>query len=193
MVPSLESFRVRLSEKMDNPFARPFVCRGSPYNCKAFIVGINAATVLQPFLDYWSDEDGFAWSKFKDDYKETGKKEGNRRPIEAISEGYGGALETNVCMRPSRKPKELTEFDWQNSLLPFLFDEFKPAVVFAHASRPIAYWEGVTGCRGVNMSPQMAEWMGHRFWLCGRPGALYTLGSPEAYAYGQRLKALDSL
>lgn len=193
MSSDLRAFGERLFKKLDDPFARPFVCNGSPYDCRAFIVGINAATRLQHFADYWSYSSGFDWNKFKSDYQALGKKEGNRRPIEAISRGLGGALETNVCARPSRRPRELTEADWNSSLLPFLFAEIKPKVVFVHATRPIRYWEGVTGIRGVSMVPQKVEWQGHGFWLSGRPGALYTLGTDEAFAYGQQLRDLIAL
>jgi len=189
----LQTFGERLFEKMNDPFARPFVCNGSPYDCSAFIVGINAATRLGRFAEYWSNDSGFDWGKFKADYKSLGKKEGNRRPIEAISRGLNGALETNVCAKPSRRPNELTDADWSGSLLPFLFAELKPKVVFVHATRPIRYFEGVTGCRDVSMIPQKAEWLGHKFWLSGRPGALYTLGTNEAFIYGQQLRSLEDL
>lgn len=189
----LQAFGERLLVKLTDPYARPFVCKGSPYDFSAFIVGINAATRLEPFSEYWSHSSGFDWDKFKADYQSLGKKEGNRRPIEAISRGLGGALETNVCARPSRKPGELTEDDWKNSLLPFLFDELRPKVVFVHATRPIQYMQKVTGSKEVSMAPQPAEWMGHKFWLCGRPGALYTLGTDDAYAYGKQLRDLAPL
>lgn len=193
MSKDLQKFGEQLLSRLTDPFARPFVCKGSPYAYSAFIVGINAATRLEPFADYWSHSFGFDWDKFKRDYQALGKKEGNRRPIEAISRGLGGALETNVCSKPSRKPNELTVQDWKNSLLPFLFEELRPKVVFVHAKRPIQYMEEVTGCKDVNMTPQPAEWMGHKFWLCGRSGALYTLGTQDAFAYGARLRDLPRL
>jgi hypothetical protein len=57
---SMRSFREGLESFIgkDCP-TRPLVCAGSPYDCQAFIVGINAATSCVPFRDFWNDERGF--------------------------------------------------------------------------------------------------------------------------------------
>jgi hypothetical protein len=56
---ALAEFRRGLERYVQNPYARPFVCTGSPLNCRSFIVGRNAATRLsKPFKSYWSDQDG---------------------------------------------------------------------------------------------------------------------------------------
>ena len=192
MSSQLADFYKRLNERMPDPYSRPFVCDGSPYKCEAFIVGINAATKLGPFSDYWSDDDGFDMARFRREYEASGKREGNRRVIREISRGFGGALETNVCLRPSRKAKQLTQADWDATILPFLFKEFRPKVVFVHAKEPIAYMEKVARCSNIDMEPQAAEWFGHRFWVSGRRGPLYTFGTDKAaHAYGQRLRALS--
>jgi len=42
----LREFRVGLKTHLTDPHSRPFVCTGSPLECRAFIVGLNAATRL---------------------------------------------------------------------------------------------------------------------------------------------------
>jgi hypothetical protein len=37
---------------------RPFLCDGNPYDCEAFIVGINPASSVS-FWSFWNDETGF--------------------------------------------------------------------------------------------------------------------------------------
>ena len=60
MTATLQQFRADLERYLLNPRARPFVCDGSPLQCRSFIVGLNAATELtQPFDAYWSNVTGF--------------------------------------------------------------------------------------------------------------------------------------
>ena len=66
--------------------ARPFVCTGSPLECRSFVVGLNVATRLRnPFSSYWSDDTGFDRKRFEDDHREERSRRGNRPRIEAIA------------------------------------------------------------------------------------------------------------
>jgi hypothetical protein len=57
---ALAAFRKGLLDRLSDNHARPFVCHGSPLECRVFVVGLNAATRLdQPFTAFWSDETGF--------------------------------------------------------------------------------------------------------------------------------------
>ena len=68
MLPKLASFRKNLSAILPEK-GRPFVCQGSPYNCKIFIVGINPATTMEGFWGYWSDCAGYDKDSFFEGYK----------------------------------------------------------------------------------------------------------------------------
>jgi hypothetical protein len=86
----LRRFREGLETYLKDSHARPFVCTGSPLECRSFVVGLNAATRLDDsFLSYWSDTDGFDRQKFDRDlavqHPRRGKGTGNRPRIEAIA------------------------------------------------------------------------------------------------------------
>lgn len=66
---SLGSFRRSLQAIMPHPHVRPFVCVGSPLQCRAFVVGFYPATQIDaPFWHYWSDQSGFDKQQFMRDY-----------------------------------------------------------------------------------------------------------------------------
>ena len=50
---------------------RPFVCDGSPLDCRVFLVGINPATEMSGnFWDFWDDDSGFNKEKWRERYDE---------------------------------------------------------------------------------------------------------------------------
>jgi hypothetical protein len=56
----MRDFGLRLKAAMGNvDELRPFVCEGDPRTCAAFVVGINPATSMSGFLEFWTDETGF--------------------------------------------------------------------------------------------------------------------------------------
>jgi hypothetical protein len=99
----LREFRIGLNAYLTDCHARPFVCTGSPLECRSFVVGLNAATRLDTFSAYWSDSTGFCREKFKTDHGQERSGRGNRPRIEAIAEKIEPCLETNLFAIPTKK------------------------------------------------------------------------------------------
>jgi hypothetical protein len=192
----LRAFKAGLEACLSaDPSARPFVCTGSPLECRSFIVGFNAATRLRnPFSSYWSDSTGFDRQKFDADYREMRPRtsRGNRPRIEALAKEIGPCLETNLYAIPSRRAGQLTKDNRRNPIICYLFRAIRPELVFVHSNEPIRFFEEKTGCSGFTFEVKRARWQGHDFWLFGRPGPLYTLRIEDAAACGAKLaKHLD--
>lgn len=89
--------------------ARPFVCTGSPLECRSFVVGLNVATRLRnPFSSYWSDDTGFDRKRFEDDHREERSRRGNRPRIEAIAKEIAPELVLVHSNEPVRFFEEKT-------------------------------------------------------------------------------------
>lgn len=190
----LAAFREELLKRLPSPYARPFVCDGSPLTCQAFIVGENAATRLeQPFVTYWSDESGFLLDRFQRDYLATRDSIKGARPrIERISGAIAPCLETNVYATPTPKARNLTAADRKHPIIEFLFEAVKPRLVFAHGKTAVDFFAQATGAQNFTEDVQRSRWHGHDFLLYGRPGPLWRMGFDEATALGTRLsQALD--
>jgi hypothetical protein len=126
---------------VQTPYARPFVCTGSPLSCRSFIVGLNAATRLHnPFTSYWSDQEGFDREAFDRDYATARSRKGNRRPIEAISRQLNDCLETNLYAIPTKKARDLTAKDRASPIIEYLIQTIRPKLVFVYSGEPIAFF-----------------------------------------------------
>jgi hypothetical protein len=185
----LQAFRAGLEPYLlADQYVRPFVCAGSPLECQSFIVGLNAATQLRKqFLCYWSDDCGFDRRKFNDDYAVTRRRRGNRPRIEAIAEQLAPCLETNLYATPTLKAKQLTKDNRDAPVICYLFATIRPTAVFVHSDEPIHFFARQTGCSEFTSAVKQAVWQGHKFWLYGRPGPLYTASIAEAKACGAKL------
>lgn len=184
----LHAFKAGLEAYLTDPHARPFVCTGSPFRCRSFVVGFNAATRLKdPFSSYWSDSTGFDRAKFDVDYAETRPRRGNRPRIEIIADAIAPCLETNLHAIPTRKARQLSKEDQRDPVIGYLFQAIKPELVFVHGNEPIRFFEVATGCSGFASEVKRARWHGHEFWLFGRPGPLYRWGFEDARACGAHL------
>lgn len=190
---TLREFKDGLKPYLANPYARPFVCTGSPLDCRSFIVGLNAATRLCTFCSYWLDEKGFNREKFEVDYDRVRqrmgkqKSKGNRPVIKAIGEKIGPCLETNLYATPTRQATELTAADRKAPIIEYLFRAIQPKLVFVHSNEPIRFFVEATGCDGFTSEVKRARWQGHEFLLYGRPGPLYTLGTKKGAILGAEL------
>jgi hypothetical protein len=143
----LPAFRECLDSLLgEDPIARPFVCKGNPYRCQAFVVGINPASGV-PFWPYWSDATGFEWNAWREVYlaarREQPLKPGKRyrlaesptrRNIGWIVEAAApvGVLETNIYFRPTPAAADLRADDRNTSVFEFLVAELKPKVLLLH-------------------------------------------------------------
>jgi len=151
----------------DSADARPFVCRGDPYRCQAFIVGINPASSV-PFWPFWSDTLGFNWPAWRDSYLETrrmqplkpGKKSRppespTRRTIGWIVDAAAplGILETNLYVRPTRAATDLRRDDRNTQAFEYLLAEIRPQALLLHG-REVEI--AVSNLYGAKLSPAFA-------------------------------------
>jgi hypothetical protein len=158
---SLFSFRAHLQATTDETAAmRPFVCDGNPYDCKAFIVGINPASRVL-FWPFWSDETGFdkkAWLRgYIAERKARPLKPGRtrrqcisptRRSIEWIVDAAAPTkiLETNIYSVPTSRASELRKADKRTEAFEFLLSEIAPAVLLLHGKVVKEYFERHHDC-----------------------------------------------
>ncbi len=190
----LRAFRKGLTPYVKDPHARPFVCTGSPLECKSFVVGLNAATRLTgSFASYWSDVTGFDRQKFDSDYNTDKPKKGNRPRIEAIARELMPCLETNLYAVPTKKAKQLTAEDRLNPAICYLFKSIRPSRVFVHSNEPIRFFKEKTGCSDFLFEPKRVLWDDHEFWLLGRPGPLFTSRVKDVAECGATLAACPAI
>lgn len=125
----------------DDPLARPFVCDGSPLECRAFIVGANPATAV-PFWPYWDTRSGFDKERWTGDYEAlriaTGKRprSSTRERIERIIAAASPVkvLETNAFSVPTASIAELDARRRSDAVLRFLIEAIQPVVILAHGA-----------------------------------------------------------
>lgn len=189
---NLTQIRTRLQALMDDERLRPFVCDGSPLDCRVFIVGANPATTLKHgFWHYWSDQGGFNKGAFTQDYLALRRSRGARPRIQAIVSQFppGWCLETNICSKPTKRAADLSSRDHRTEIIRFLLEAIRPRLVFVHSNEPIRFFQTMTGCGGILETPTRVTWAGHHFLLCGRPGPLWTMRIKDAESLGVRLAA----
>jgi len=143
----LQQFQSDLEKLIGKPTdLRPFVCEGSPLECKIFIVGFNPATELErSFWSFWQPEYGFQKTEWLKVYKQErrdkplspGKTRRNeisntRRVIEwIIAEAMlVKCLETNIYSKPTEKARDLREQEWATQPFDFLLRTIRPQVCF---------------------------------------------------------------
>lgn len=141
----LEDFAAGLAELIGRPSRlRPFVCDGSPLECRVFIVGHNPATASD--RDFWEDwgPDGFDKEGWMEAYvKERANRplkpgksyrpsiSSSRRVIDQVVAAAGmPILETNIYAGPSPDMRSLRERD----IAPFhyLVETIKPDLLVTH-------------------------------------------------------------
>jgi uracil-DNA glycosylase len=141
-VTALERFAAALRERIGGPaHVRPFVCEGSPLECRAFIVGSNPATALS--LDYWSFwESGYgfrreAWAEAsRAQRRAAGKAEitPTRRMLGRIMEEAAPVrcLDTNVFSTPTPAERDLPPELRQTGVFDLVLDAVRPAAILTH-------------------------------------------------------------
>lgn len=146
---ALDKFEEDLAILIGNPTdLRPFVCEGSPPNCKAFIVGFNPATAMS--ADFWSfwrpgyGLDKSAWfAEYLKDRQNRPLKPGKtrrpavsntRRVIDWILQEASpiNCLETNIYAAPTEQAADLALARRMTAPVDFLIDSVKPDVVIVH-------------------------------------------------------------
>jgi uracil-DNA glycosylase len=141
-VTALDEFERGLRARIGSPvFVRPFVCEGSPLECRAFIVGSNPATALS--LDYWSFwERGYGfhrtiWAEAsRAQRREAGRAEitPTRRMLGRIMKEAAPVrcLDTNVFSTPTPAERDLGPELRRTDVFDFVLDAVRPAALLAH-------------------------------------------------------------
>ena len=188
-----KQLREKLLSVMTTPYARPFTCTGSPYECSIFIVGLNSATALEhPFFDrYWDDHAGFLRDVFESDYHALRSKKGVRPRIESIVSGATPArcLETNIYAVPSKKAPQLRAVHKDPSCFEILMQEIRPRAIFVHSNEPINYFTSqVRSQKFIGSEPVRVDFQGVETWLLGWKGPLFRRSFLDAQALGNLLR-----
>jgi hypothetical protein len=141
----LLEFETRLRNLDGSECGWPFLCEGSPFNCKIFLVGINpvADVAIWP---HWSIHTGLKRDSWLDDYrakhyKFTRTRVQLERLVKAI--GSAGALETNIYHHRSPRFKELAKHLRITTVFDFLIDELRPRVIFVHGRPAIKHLQSL--------------------------------------------------
>lgn len=154
----LQQFQRDLEKLIGKPTdLRPFVCEGSPLDCKIFIVGFNPATELKsPFWDFWRSDYGFRKMEWLEIYKQErrskpfppGKTRRNeisntRRVIEwIITEAMPlKCLETNIYSKPTEQARDLPEQERVTKPFDFLLNAIRPQAMLLHGQEAVKYTE----------------------------------------------------
>lgn len=134
---------------------RPFVCDGSPLDCRVFVVGINPATSMtEDFWSFWRPGVGFDKTSWYEAYKrhraQLPLKPGRtrrhavsstRRILDLVVEAATPVrcLETNLFGMASAAASDLPMNARSTEVLDFLLPTIKPELVVAHGSGAAAY------------------------------------------------------
>ncbi len=118
---------------------RPFVCRGNPFECKAFVVGLNPPSEV-PFWNFWSDERGFDRDGWRQAYRMSRTQRGKpdmsdtRRRLDMIAEAVAphAILETSLYTAPAPRIVGLAASPRDPRVFQFLFQTLQPAAILFH-------------------------------------------------------------
>lgn len=152
----LRDFERNLESLIGRPTnLRPFVCDGSPFDCKMFVVGLNPASSMKAsFWDFWHPGAGFDKRAWFEAYKaermnrplKPGRTRGNpisnsRRVIEWINTSLGSvrALETNIYSAATEAFRDLEQRRRLTAPFDFLLDTIKPAVIVVHGTDAVSH------------------------------------------------------
>ena len=173
----LQQFQSDLEKLIGNPTdLRPFVCEGSPLECKIFIVGFNPATALKrSFWSFWQPEYGFQKTEWLEVYKQErrdkplppGKKRRNaisntRRVIEWITTEAKPmkCLETNIYAKPTPQARDLREQERATQSFDFLLRAIRPQVMLLHGQDAVKHLETIfdVQLKPDRLQPIRVEW-----------------------------------
>ena len=149
---TLDEFEQKLRKLVSRPTdLRPFICEGSPLDCKVFIVGFNPATPMSSdWWEFWRAGYGYdkaAWfDRYKADRMAAPLKKGktrrqtispSRRVIEAIVKAAAPVrvLETNIYPPPTTEMAGLPKGKRDTELLRFLLKTIQPTMIVTHGKQ----------------------------------------------------------
>lgn len=148
----LDDFKDGVSRCMGKQASlRPFVCEGSPLDCKAFIVGFNPATETDAdFWGFWRAGTGFdkaAWLQHYKEQRQLRPLEPGKRRRRTVSPSRGviewilqdarpiPILETNIHAVATATQDELAEEDQRTDVFDFLMASIRPRLIVTHGNR----------------------------------------------------------
>jgi hypothetical protein len=169
-VTALDGFEAALAARIGRPaYVRPFVCEGSPLECRAFVVGSNPATALS--LDYWSFwESGYGfrretWAEASRAQRcAAGKREitPTRRMLGRIVQAAAPVrcLDTNVFSTPTPAERDLPPELRQTGVFELVLEAVRPAAILVHGKEAREHLRRLLGAELATESfePVRAPW-----------------------------------
>ena len=135
----LREFRSELGKLLPSPISRPFVCDGSPLDCRIFIVGTNSARkVEKPFWSLWSNSGGLNRNKLIRELERIpGGLTKTRKNIEIVAQAAGPeiTLDTNIWLKPTPTVADLPKEDKNTDVIEYLLKIIRPRIVLAHGGK----------------------------------------------------------
>ena len=134
----MREFKIGLAAIVGDPCvgSRPFVCDGSPLDCRVMLVGINPASdTAENFWNFWSGDSGFNRREWLDAYVKSRESRGlppftnSRKVIERIIRAVRPAscLEANLYAKESPRSGDLRSGEKSVAVLEFLLDKIDRA------------------------------------------------------------------
>jgi hypothetical protein len=190
--------------------ARPFVCDGDPYACRAFVVGINPASTV-PFWPFWNDDSGFdrtCWFECYKRLRACAPLRDGRTRRQAVSstrqridwmreattvEGEAGIpkiqiLETNLYVKPTARAADLSHSDRSTEAFEFLLAELQPAVLLLHGKEMKERFEQAFSC-SLSGSFSMISVKGQKMSIAAVPH-LSRVSRTAAVEFGPQIRHL---
>lgn len=138
-----EDFDCKLRVITDEHAAnRPFVCDGSPLECRVFVVGFNPVSSV-PFWPFWQPPRGFDKASWNAEYlRIKGKWSQTRLRINRLSQAlmpHASCLESNIYSYPSRNEKSLVALRRDTRVFEFLLKAIRPMVVLFHGKKATSF------------------------------------------------------
>lgn len=145
---AIDDFEKELVSVIGKPnYLRPFVCNGSPLDCKVFIVGTNSATEMSAdFWDFWCSGKGFDKPAWFDAYMRERRNSitPSRRVIDSLVKEASPVqiLETNIYAAPTKKEVDLALEQQTTETIDFLIKSIQPRVIVAHGKPAATHLQG---------------------------------------------------
>ncbi len=152
----LKQFRIDLETqlkqaKLDHTPVRPFICSGSPFNCKIMMVGYNPAREVNLSVfdhDIWDDQMGFHRDNFAEHYdiaSYNGDMQWNRNHIfqqNLIDQLCNYAVIETYLYSAITPKKALLESELKHTMIfDWLYGVIKPTLMISQNIEVIKYFE----------------------------------------------------